>query len=739
MISGKLSIVMPAYNEAENIYRTVCETIEIFEQAALDFEILVVDDGSIDGTCLEAAKLIADRRRRVRVIRYDRNQGKGRALMCGARAACGEYIAFLDADMDLHPSQLLRFLEIMKAQALDVVVGSKFHPESQVDYPTRRRIYSAAYYGLVRLFFGLPIRDTQTGLKLFRSEVLRAVLPRVLIKRFAFDVELLANAHRLKYRIGDAPVSMEFRRRVGRIRWRDVALTLRDTLAIFYRMHVLGYYDRAIKAPGEVVSRDAEPREIHLAGVPVAVPPTRMPTRTSQNGHEERGRAMSVAVIGTGYVGLVTGACLAELGHRVTCIDTNTDKIAMLQSGAMPFFEPGLPELVERNVAAGRLSFSTSVGEGTKGSEIVFIAVGTPPGDDGRPDLRYVRQAAVDIARSLDGPKLVVDKSTVPIGTGDLVAGIIREHQSRPFEISVASNPEFLREGSAIRDFMQPDRIIVGAAEASAAEKLRQLYAGLDAPVIVTDVRSAELTKYAANAFLAAKLSFVNCIAQICEESGANISEVVAGVGSDPRIGPAFLGAGLGFGGSCFPKDVLGLINIARDYAVSPRMLECILEVNHDQVERLVRRVSSALGGLEGKRVGLLGLAFKPNTDDVRESQAVHLAARLIERGAEVVAHDPVVRRTDRALPHDRMIYVNSFYSAAKQADALIVATEWDEYRGLDLRSIRMAMRGRLLVDARNIYDPAIVAEEGLDYLGVGRATRSAVDADEAVAVGEVS
>jgi UDPglucose 6-dehydrogenase len=420
-------------------------------------------------------------------------------------------------------------------------------------------------------------------------------------------------------------------------------------------------------------------------------------------------------------VGLVTGTCFAELGNEVVCVDTDASKIDSLRKGVVPFYEPGLSDLVTRNASAGRLSFTQEGSGAIKAAEIVFIAVGTPMGPDGHADLTYVREAARQIAACLNGPKLVVNKSTVPVETGDLVAAIIREESADAHEVSVVSNPEFLREGSAINDFMMPDRIVIGVSDEASAEYMRQLYAPLNAPIIVTDVRTAEMIKYTANAFLATKISFINEIAHICDEVGADVTQVVVGAGSDKRIGAAFMNAGLGFGGSCFPKDVQALIKIAHRYDVTPAILDAVLDVNRQQIQRVCRRVEQRLKSIRGRKIGLLGLAFKPNTDDVRESPAIALAQALIEAGARVTAHDPVAIHTAKRLLGDSVTYVDRAYEATHEADAVIIATDWNEYKNLDLQIVRKLMAGTLFVDARNIYDSSLVLDAGLDYVGVGR------------------
>ena len=431
-----------------------------------------------------------------------------------------------------------------------------------------------------------------------------------------------------------------------------------------------------------------------------------------------------IAVIGSGYVGLVTGTCFAELGNTVRFIDKDRAKIASLRAGAVPFYEPGLSELVTRNAERGRLSFHHAMREGLRGSEIVIIAVGTPLGEDGHADVRQVREAAKAIAEHIDGHKIVVNKSTVPVETGDLVAAIIREHNSTRFEVRVVSNPEFLREGSAIADFMRPDRVVIGSDDETALEAMRALYAPLGAPIIETDVRTAEMIKYTANAFLATKISFINEIANICERVGADVLDVVTGVGSDKRIGTAFMSAGIGFGGSCLPKDVKALACIAAQYGVAPAVLQAVLDVNAGQIERTLAALEEDLGELRGKRIGLLGLAFKPNTDDVRDSQAVALATALAQRGAIVRAHDPVATQTARAALGEAIAYAPDALDAAVGADALVVATDWSEYKQMDFAGIRSVMAGDLILDGRNIYDPVEMARYGFRYVGFGRGRR---------------
>ena len=427
-----------------------------------------------------------------------------------------------------------------------------------------------------------------------------------------------------------------------------------------------------------------------------------------------------IAVVGVGYVGLVTGACFADLGNRVVALDIDAARIAGLNRGEMPIYEPGLPELVERNVRADRLRFTTSYEEALHSAEFVFIAVGTPSGVDGEADLQHVRAVAESIARAMTRPLVIVNKSTVPVGTGDWVADILRSTQPKPIPFAVVSCPEFLREGSAIADFMNPARTVLGSLDADAAEKVAQLHLPLRAPIVITDLRTAEMIKYASNAFLATKISFINEIANICEALGADIKEVATGMGYDPRIGRAFLEAGLGYGGSCFPKDVLALAYMAAEKGRHPQLLQAVMDINADSRRRIVERAQELLGTLRGKTVGLLGLTFKPNTDDLREAPALEIARRLLAEGAMVRGYDPVgMPRAAGLLPEAHM--TTDAYDLASGCDAVIVCTEWNEFKNLDLQRLHDAMRQPIVVDGRNIYDPAEMAAYGFHYRGVGR------------------
>jgi UDPglucose 6-dehydrogenase len=428
----------------------------------------------------------------------------------------------------------------------------------------------------------------------------------------------------------------------------------------------------------------------------------------------------TIAVAGTGYVGLVTGACFADLGNTVTCIDINKEKIDSLNRGNVPIYEPGLSELIRQNVSAGRLRFTTSYYEALADAEIVFICVGTPSGVDGEADLRYVRMAAETIAETMDHPLIIVNKSTVPVGTGDWVADIVTRKQPKPIDFSVVSCPEFLREGSALRDFNNPDRVVLGSQNPAAAETVKELHLPLGAPVILTDLRTAEMIKYASNAFLATRISFINEIATICDKLGADVETVAKGMGYDKRIGPHFLNAGLGYGGSCFPKDVKALEHMALVHGSHPALLRAVIEINRDTRRRAVITLRGLLGNLNDRRIGLLGLAFKPNTDDLREAPAMEIAHLLQNEGAMVSGYDPVAMvGASKMNPHLRL--VESAYDVAEGADALLLCTEWNEFKQLDMGRIKTSMAKPILVDGRNIYDPSRMKELGFVYRGIAR------------------
>lgn len=427
-----------------------------------------------------------------------------------------------------------------------------------------------------------------------------------------------------------------------------------------------------------------------------------------------------ITVVGTGYVGLVTGTCLADLGNTVICLDINEEKIDALNDGRIPIYEPGLEEMVRRNVAAGRLSFTTSYEEAIPESEFVFIAVGTPSGVDGEADLKYVGMASESIAETLDHPTIIVNKSTVPVGTGDWVADIINRHSDKDVEFSVVSNPEFLREGSAIQDFLNPDRVVLGSLDPEAAEQVAQLYLPLRAPIMITDLRTAEMIKYASNAFLATRISFINEIASICEKLGADVKEVAVGMGYDERIGHHFLDAGVGYGGSCFPKDVQALAHMGAIHGCHPQLLRAVMEINRDKRREVVQKLRDLLDGLQNKTVGLLGLAFKPNTDDMRDAPSIEVAHLVRREGATVKGYDPVAMESaQRELPW--MTLADDPYDLTADCDAVVIMTEWNEFRHLDFKRIRKLMHQPIIVDGRNIYEPEQMAAQGFVYRGMGR------------------
>lgn len=428
-----------------------------------------------------------------------------------------------------------------------------------------------------------------------------------------------------------------------------------------------------------------------------------------------------ICVIGVGYVGIVTGACFSDLGNKVVALDVNEKRIENLNKGIMPIYEPGLDELVKRNVNAGRLSFTTSYKDALKDCEFAFIAVGTPSGVNGEADLQYVASAARSIAESMTAPLIIINKSTVPIGTGDWVADIVKDAQPKPVPFSVVSCPEFLREGSAIGDFMGPHRTVIGSLDREAANKVAQLHLPLRAPIVITDLRTAEMIKYASNAFLATKISFMNEVADICEAFGADVKEVAAGMGYDARIGKYFLDAGLGWGGSCFPKDVQALAYMAKERSLETPILDSAMRVNYDRRKSAVKRTEELLGGsLKGKTVGLLGLAFKPNTDDMRDAPSIDIARELIEGGARVRGYDPVAMEVARPLL-PALEFCDNPYDMAAGCDALIVVTEWNEFKQLNLEKVKSLLKSPIIFDGRNIYDPTLMKEMGFEYRSIGR------------------
>ena len=430
---------------------------------------------------------------------------------------------------------------------------------------------------------------------------------------------------------------------------------------------------------------------------------------------------MNICVVGTGYVGLVTGAVFADLGNEVVCVDNVAEKIDALRRGRMPIYEPGLEEVVARNVADGRLSFTTDLDAALRRSVIVFITVGTPPKEGGQTDLSAVEAVARQIGRAMERYTVVVNKSTVPVGTGEFVREVIERNQKTRVPFDVVSNPEFLREGSAIEDTLRPDRIVIGAPTQQVAMTLLELYAPLERPMIITDVPSAEMIKYASNAFLAAKISFMNSIANICELAGADVTQVMKGMGLDPRIGGAFLQAGLGYGGSCFPKDTESLVHTAGVLGYDFALLRAVVETNAERAPHFVRAIEKALAPLDDKRIAVLGLAFKPNTDDMREAKSIEVIRRLLELGATVRAYDPVATENARTVLPAAVVYCESPYDAAAEADAVALVTEWNEFKFLNLERLRAVMRRPIVFDGRNLWEPERMRRLGFEYHSIGR------------------
>jgi UDPglucose 6-dehydrogenase len=448
---------------------------------------------------------------------------------------------------------------------------------------------------------------------------------------------------------------------------------------------------------------------------------------------------MNICVVGSGYVGLVTGACLADFGVNVVGVDKDHAKVEALRRGEVPIYEPGLETLVEKNMKEGRLRFTTELGPAIEEASAVFIAVGTPPKSDGSADLTFIREVAESIGDHLNGYKIIVTKSTVPIGTGKMIEQIVRERAGGKARFAVVSNPEFLREGSAIEDFMHPDRVVIGTRDPKAAEMMLDVYSPLvaaDVPFVVTDVESAELIKYASNGFLATKISFINEIAEICEAWGANVEVVAKGMGLDSRIGPKFLSAGPGFGGSCFPKDTRAAAQIFREQGKRFRIIEAVLEVNEHVQTRMLSKIEEALGDLSGKTIAVLGLSFKPNTDDIRESPALPIVQGLLDRGAEVRAFDPEAMTACKPL-FPTLAYCENAYEAASGADALVIVTEWNQFRKLELDRLHQLLRQPRIIDLRNLYEPEKMATAGFEYVSLGRPGGRPAAAGKVVAMPE--
>ena len=429
---------------------------------------------------------------------------------------------------------------------------------------------------------------------------------------------------------------------------------------------------------------------------------------------------MKLTIIGTGYVGLVTGTCFAEAGHTVICVDKDESKVRLLKNGGMPIYEPGLEELVAKNTGEGRLSFTSSTRDGVENSDIIFVAVPTPAMPDGSVDLSFIETVAREIAGAMTSYKIIVDKSTVPVKTGDKVAETIKRYCKARVEFDVVSNPEFLREGFAVEDFMRPDRVVVGVRSQRPVAAMTEVYAPYQAPLIITDINSAELIKHAANSFLALKISYINAISVICEASGANVQEVANGMGMDVRIGRRFLDASLGFGGSCFPKDLSAFITISEQLGYDFALLKEVQRINSQQMDRFIKKISDTLWVLKGKTIGVLGLAFKQNTDDVRMSPAIEVCNRLKKEGAVLRVHDPKAMEKAKAIPLEA-IYVEDMNDVAEGCDALVIATEWPEFKKLDLEKARRSLTHPIMFDGRNLFDPDEMERLGFIYKGIGR------------------
>ncbi len=432
---------------------------------------------------------------------------------------------------------------------------------------------------------------------------------------------------------------------------------------------------------------------------------------------------MNICVIGTGYVGLVTGSCFAEFGLNVTCVDNDEQKIALLQKGTSPIFEPGLEEMVKRNLREGRLVFTREIDKAVEKSLVIFIAVGTPPKKDGSVDMTYIDEVARKIGENLNGYKVIATKSTVPVGTGERIRKVIQQYERKKVNFDIVSNPEFLREGAAIEDFMRPNRVVIGAASEQAMAIMKDLYSPLyliEAPFVITNIETAEMIKYASNAFLATKVSFINEIANICEKVGADVNVVAKGMGLDQRIGSKFLHAGPGYGGSCFPKDTLGIAKIAEKHGYRFEIVRSVMKVNEKQKERMVAKVKEALGNLKGKTIAVLGLSFKPNTDDMREAPSLKIISSLQREGAKIRAYDPKAMEMARKI-FKKIEYGKDPYDVAKGSDALLIITEWNQFRNLDLKRLQKMMKSPVFRDFRNIYEPAKMREMGFKYFAVGR------------------
>lgn len=433
---------------------------------------------------------------------------------------------------------------------------------------------------------------------------------------------------------------------------------------------------------------------------------------------------MNIAIIGTGYVGLITGACFAEFGFNVTCVDNDEKKITQLRKGEVPFYEPGLEELLHNNIKAKRIRFTSNIAKAVESSLIIFIAVGTPPRGDGSADMKHVEGVAREISKHINGYKVIVTKSTVPVGTGERLKKIISRHLKENIDFDIASNPEFLREGAGIEDFMRPNRVVIGTSSDRAATIMKDLYKPLnliEVPLVMTEIKTAELIKYASNAFLATKVAFINELSELCESVGANVQTIAKAMGLDKRIGPKYLHVGPGYGGSCFPKDTLAILQIAKKYDVELGIIKSVIKANEDQKEKAVKKIKTSMGKVKGKTICILGLSFKPNTNDIREAPSIFIIEKLLKAGASIRAFDPVAMKDAKSVLSN-ITYCKDTYSAIKGSDAVVIVTEWNQFRNLDLKKIKRILKGDLFFDLRNIYDPEKARNAGLKYFSIGRA-----------------
>lgn len=682
---ARIIFVTPAYNEAANLPCVFERIAEAMGEAGRDFEVVVCDDGSRDAT--PALLAAATRDLPLTVVTHEANLGFGVALRdalaaAASRARDDDAIVTLDADATQDPGYAPLMVDTL-ARGADVVVASRYAPgAAQQGTSALRRMLSRGAGALLSLTFPTPgLKDYSSGFRAIRVGALREAARRYgdrLVEEhgFAATPELLLKLRAVGARFAEVPFTLRYDAKEGESKIR-IWRTIRQYLALIWRL------------------------------------------RTRRQGDIR----MKICVVGSGYVGLVSGACFAHIGHEVTCVDSDHAKIEALKAGTVPIYEPGLEEMVQENAAAGRLSFTCSIAQGVRGAEVVFICVGTPSKPTGEANMVYVENVAAEVGRNLTDYTVIVEKSTVPVQTGEWVRKVLTRSNPHTAPFDVVSNPEFLREGSAIEDNLHPDRIVIGTDSERAVEVMRELYAPIieksGCPVVVTDIATAELIKHASNAFLATKISFINAVANICERTCADVRKVAEGMGYDRRIGRAFLNAGVGYGGSCFPKDVAAFTHIAFQLGYEFDLLRAVAAINDAQRDLVVNKVKDALWNLEGKRVAVWGLAFKPDTDDMRNAPALTVIERLMSEGAEVIAYDPkAMRRAAELLPTVTM--AGDPYEAVTDADALVLLTEWDEFRGADLDRVKNLLRYPVVVDGRNLWDRDEMTKRGFHYVGVG-------------------